>query len=219
MEKKRAKARNSSKLKLWLSFPQFKLFCIIAVLTIIMLLLARIVQDAFWSSICANVFAGLITGLVLFLLTGTRQIYIARQEEQLQWLRTLESHLLKYMPLHNLFLRNKPEGDERFITLYDILCPGNSVLEYLKYDPVNRQIGFTPKDYCAEKYGVDIDVMRTHSEALHDKLRYETLPEDGRKAWEWFKAFDDDRRQLHQAVRHDIETKEIRLASVRRSII
>ena len=60
-------------------------------LTIVMLILSIVVQDDFWSSICANVFAGFVTGLVLFLLAGTRQIYIAQQEEQLQWLKTLEA--------------------------------------------------------------------------------------------------------------------------------
>lgn len=219
MNKKCAKVRKNSKLKLWLSFPQFRLFCVITILSIIMLIMALIVQDVFWSSIYANVFAGFVTGLVLFLLTGTRQIYIAQQEEQLQWLRTLESYLLKYMPLHNQFLHNKPEGDERFNALYDILCIGNDVLEYLKYDPGNKQIGFTPKEYCANKYDINIDDIKIHSEELHDKLKYGTLPENNRKAWEWFEAFDKDLRQLYQAVHHDIESKEIRYASVKRSII
>ena len=92
------------------------------------------------------------------------------------------------MPLHNQFLHNKPEGDARFNALYDILCIGNDVLEYLKYDPVNKQIGFTPKEYCAKQYDINIDVIKTHSEELHDKLKYETLPDDNRKAWEWFET-------------------------------
>ena len=219
MYKKNSKTRKNRKQELWLSFPQFRLFCIITVLTILMLILASLVQDAFWSSICANVFAGFVTGLVLFLLTGTRQIYIAQQEEQLQWLRTLESYLLKYMPLHNQFLHNNPKGDERFYALYDILCIGNDVLEYLQNDPVNKQIGFTPKEYCTEKYDINIDEIKACADELHDKLRYETLPEDDRKAWEWFEVFDKDLRQLYHAVRHDIESKEIRFASVKRSII
>ena len=77
--------RKITKLQIWFSFPQVKLFCAIALLTVVALFAAVVIQDAFWSSIASNVFAGLLTGLVLALLSGTRQIYLARQEEQLNW--------------------------------------------------------------------------------------------------------------------------------------
>lgn len=207
------------KVKYWFSFPQVKLFFAIAALTIITLVCAVIVKDTFWSSIFSNIFAGLVTGLVLFLLSGTRQIYMACLEERLHWLKGLDESILKYLPLHMQFIRKKLQDEERFNELYDILCVGNAVLEYFRWAPENKQLGFEPQQYCEKEYGVDIAQMTKHSEELHDKLRYETLPDSDREAWEWFKPFDQDLHTLHNAVRHDIESCEIRLASVKRSII
>lgn len=211
--------KKQSKVKRWLSFPQVRLFIIIAVLMVITLIFAMVVQNAFWSSVLSNIFAGLVTGLVLFLLSGTRQIYLANLEERLQWLKGLNDTLLKYMPLHMQFISKKLQGEERFDELYDILCDGNAVLEYLRWAPDNRKLGFDPQRYCEKEYGVDIAQMTKHSKELHDKLRYEDLPDNDRDAWEWFKPFDQDLHALHNAVRYDIESCEIRLSSVKRSII
>lgn len=49
-----------TKLQIRFSFPQVKLFCAIALLTVVALFAAVVIQDAFWSSIASNVFAGLI---------------------------------------------------------------------------------------------------------------------------------------------------------------
>lgn len=218
MSKKMRKA--AQKLQMWFSFPQILLFGILVILTAITLGVSYAIQrDPFWSSVLSNIFAGLVTGLVLFLLSGTRQIHLARLEERINWLKGLEHILLKYMPLHMTFVHKHPKGEERFNDLYDILCDGNIALEYLRWDPDNKKLGFDPLQYCEKEYGIKIAQMTEHSEALHDRLRYETLPDDDRDAWEWFKPFDQDLHQLYNAVRQDIESSEIRLASFRRSII
>ena len=170
--------RKITKLQIWFSFPQVKLFCAIALLTVVALFAAVVIQDAFWSSIASNVFAGLLTGLVLALLSGTRQIYLARQEEQLNWLEGLLSTLQKYTRIHQNLVRNKGKDEDRFNCAYDILCIGNEAIEYLRWNPDNKTLGFDPYVYCKQNYGIDLNVMKEHSQNLHERLINEDFPVD-----------------------------------------
>lgn len=211
--------RKITKLQIWFSFPQVKLFCAIALLTVVALFAAVVIQDAFWSSIASNVFAGLVTGLVLALLSGTRQIYLAHQEELLNWLEGLLVALQKYTRIyHNLF-GNKGNNEERFNCAYDILCIGNEAIEYLRWNPDNKTLGFDPYVYCKQNYGIDLNVMKEHSQSLHERLINEAFPADNHSAWEWFREFDHDLHQLYNAVEKDIQNHKILLATAKRTII
>lgn len=211
--------RKITKLQIWFSFPQVKLFCAIALLTVVALFAAVVIQDAFWSSIASNVFAGLLTGLVLALLSGTRQIYLARQEEQLNWLEGLLSTLQKYTRIHQNLIRNKGKDEDRFNCAYDILCIGNEAIEYLRWNPDNKTLGFDPYVYCKQNYGIDLNVMKEHSQNLHERLINEDFPVDNHSVWEWFREFDHDLHQLYNAVEKDIQNHKILLATAKRTII
>lgn len=211
--------KKCSKLKRWLSFPQVRIFFVILFLSVLTLILAIEISNGFWSSIMSNIFAGLVTGLVLFLLSGARQIYVADLEEHLQWLKNLNNTLNEYRPLLAQYRQKHAQGEERYNNLYEILCKGNNVLEYLRWDPSNKLYGFESCQYIMKEYEIDVSVMTEHSKALYDKLRYEVLPDNDKDALDWFKQFDHDLNELHKAVEYDIENREIRLASVKRSII
>lgn len=218
-EGKMIKRKMVNKLQMWFSFPQVKLFCGISLLTGGALFAAIVIQDSFWSSIASNVFAGLLTGLVLALLSGTRQIYLARQEEQLNWLEGLLSTLQKYTRIHQNLVRNKGKDEDRFNCAYDILCIGNEAVEYLRWNPDNKTLGFDPYVYCKQNYGIDLNVMKEHSQNLHERLINEDFPADNHSVWEWFREFDHDLHQLYNAVEKDIQNHKILLATAKRTII
>lgn len=209
----------TSKIKYWFSFPHVLIFIIIVVLTIIVLAAAIFVKNIFWSSIFSNIFAGLLTGLVLFLLSAVRQVYIAQLEEKLRWMKGIEKILLEYLPLHNRLIHDKPNEEERFDRFYDILCKGNEALEYIRWNSINNKLGFVPSVYCKNEFDISVAEMTKHSQELHEKLRGDFLPENDRDAWKWFECFDRDIHDLYNAVRHGIESYESRLAAINRSII
>ena len=161
----------------------------------------------------------LLTGLVLALLSGTRQIYLARQEEQLNWLEGLLSTLQKYTRIHQNLARNKGKDEDRFNCAYDILCIGNEAIEYLRWNPDNKTLGFDPYVYCKQNYGIDLNVMKEHSQNLHERLMDEDFPVDNHSVWEWFREFDHDLHQLCNAVEKDIQNHKILLATAKRTII
>ena len=177
-------------------FPQIRLTAMIIVLVISFLIGAITIRNSFWSSLCSNVFAGLLTGLVLALLSGTKQIYIAKEEEKYHWLQGLEKCLLEYLPLRSKLMRNEFDTMKRDEFIYDILCIGNYVYEYIGYSRENKAIGFDVIQYCHEEYGIEIPACRMHSQELHDWLCSNVYPEDNRLLWGHFRVFDNDLRQL-----------------------
>lgn len=202
-----------------LSFPQVWLFLIILLLTVASLIAALKLKDKTWSSLCSNIFAGLVTGMVLALLSGLKQIYLATLEERLKWLQELRELLRKYLPLRQQLFSKEYDGKDREDFIYDILCIGNVPYEYIGFRMENKKIGFDPIDYCMTTYGIDIFTYRRHSAELHDWLSSNFYPEDNRTVWKQFEQFDSDLRQLYHSVSNDIDRKEIRIATARRSVI
>lgn len=102
---------------------------------------------------------------------------------------------------------------------YDILCIGNEAVEYLRWNPDNKTLGFDPYVYCKQNYGIDLNVMKEHSQNLHERLINEDFPADNHSVWEWFREFDHDLHQLYNAVEKDIQNHKILLATAKRTII
>ena len=205
-------------LGIWLSFPQVWVFFGILVFAIASILIS-VFSEGYISSLFANIFAGLITGLVLAALSGIRQIYYARNDEVLNWLKDLEKTIQKYLPLHMQLICKDYDSEKREEFIYDILCIGTDVLGYIVHSPENYKYGFNPMNYCKKYYGMDVKEVMDHSQALRDRIRYEDIPADDRDVWDWFEEFDKDLHTLHSLVIKDIRKRESQIAALKRSII
>ena len=78
-QKKKIKGKHKRK-RIDFTFSHVRVACIITVVAIVTLIgsvYLNYVGNSFWSSILANIFAGLITGLILCIISGTKQRMVA----------------------------------------------------------------------------------------------------------------------------------------------
>lgn len=80
-------------------------------------------QD-FLSSIFANIFAGLVTGLIICLLSGVKQFYIAKLKNKKNWLEHIRTMVSDYIDLYHKLTEKQfttfDATEELFDFIYDV---------------------------------------------------------------------------------------------------
>ena len=206
------------KVKIYVGFPQSWLFLIILFLTSIVLFFSINEKDAYWQSLFSNIFAGLITGLVLSLLSGTRQIYIAIQERKLNWLKEIHSLIMDYFELHHKFLSDDYAEQNREEFVYDMGAHVNWVKEHVLQSSFDRRLPFDSVKYCKRHYGFDAMVFSEKSRKVHDILSNGNSL-NKKEVIELFKDVDKELRTLNSKVCNDMRDLEIKIATAQRSIV
>lgn len=207
-------------LKIYFSFPQIRVFIVILMLTIMSFIGAYLIKDNFWSSICANIFAGLVTGIVLFLLTGVKQIYIARQELKYQWLKKIHDQILVFIEFHRKMLLNSVDihSTEFEELIYDTVCAAHDVNVYIESGERDRKLGFNTLLYCKKQYEYDVLEKSNRDNDVREKIilgSYETK----READLLFDEIKRDLFTLNHLIITDMNDIEVKLKMVNRSII
>lgn len=207
-------------LKIYFSFPQIRVFIVILMLTIMSFIGAYLIKDNFWSSICANIFAGLVTGIVLFLLTGVKQIYMARQELKYQWLKKIHDQILVFIELHRKMLLNSVDihSTEFEELIYDTVCAAHDVNVYIESGERDRKLGFNTLLYCKKQYEYDVLEKSNRDNDVREKIilgSYETK----READLLFDEIKRDLFTLNHLIITDMNDIEVKLKMVNRSII
>lgn len=207
-------------LKIYLSFPQIKVFIIILILTITSFIGAYLIEENFWSSICANIFAGLVTGIVLFLLTGVKQIYIAHQELKFQWLQKIHDQIMVFNEFHRKMLLNNVDihSSEFEEAIYDAVCAAHDVNVYIEAGEKDRKLGFNTLLYCKKQYEYDVREKSNRDDEVREKIilgSYETK----READLLFDDIKNNLFTLNHRIVTDMNDIEVKLKMVNRSII
>ena len=70
------------RLQIYAGFPQVWIFIFLVFAAVLFYYLSIKVCDEYYKSLFTNIFSGLLTGLVLSALSGSRQVYIAKQEKK-----------------------------------------------------------------------------------------------------------------------------------------
>lgn len=158
------------------SFPHIKIVFVITA-TALLSLIASIALDhfdiPFWSSILANIFAGLLTGLVICLVSGTKQIAITKLEAEVGFLNTLDTKIKDFQNLYHELL-TKPfqkydDTEELFVFIYDVGAHANWVNEYILQGSFDERLALDPMKYCIQM-GYDALSLAKDYEDLHNNL-------------------------------------------------
>jgi len=97
------------RIKIIISFPHIWVCVVLAVSAGIMLYTSWRLDSCqkFWSSVCANIFAGLVTGLAVCLVGGAKQISIAHIQLKKEWLQHLADLIKIYLGDYHKMTRIK----------------------------------------------------------------------------------------------------------------
>lgn len=208
------------------SFPHLWICFILTLVATIMLILSWYMrnQHPFWSSICANVFAGLVTGLAICLIGGAKQISIARMQSKKEWLQNLAEMLKVYLGDYHQMVKihfDKFDGtQEIFDFYYDMSIHASNVNVEVHQGAFNKALSFNPDHYCRKVLGYDSTEMSDKFDELHAYVEMIEINCPGSKEIsKRFEVVHTELRKLNSSVHSAIRDLEIRLKEMRHSIV
>ena len=123
-----------TKIKLYCRLPHIWILFSILIISMLMLYVSFVTKgtNPYVSSMSANVFAGLITGVVICLISAVKTIQIYKIESIVQWLITLHEQLMEYRKNYGKMVTFKKYKDlsnptKLYNFIYDTLCIGSDI--------------------------------------------------------------------------------------------
>ena len=215
------------KLSLYASFPHLWIAGIIFLLAIISFLTSVYFNCTgidFWSTIYTNISIGLLTGLVLCLIAGTKQVFVAKLNSKKHFLEELHAKIMDFCQLY-YELKGKPfmqfDGStELFDFIYDTGSHANWVNDYVLQSSFNEVLSFDPRKYCKKKFHYDAFSLVDVYEELHINLYEVDIRNPSKKEiLDYFSVVEKELRQLNSAICQEIKEIDIRLETVNHSIL
>ena len=130
------------RLQIYAGFPQVWIFIFLVFAAVLFYCLSIKVCDEYYKSLFTNIFSGLLTGLVLSALSGSRQVYIAKQEKKYEWLKQLHERIMDYKTMRGRFLSNDFGEYDRDDFIYDMGAHASWINDFIK-------IGVSPRGALA----------------------------------------------------------------------
>ena len=214
-------------LKTALTFPHIWISAIILLLAGITLWLSfelTLLDKAYWSSIFANIFAGLVTGFVLCLVSGAKQIAITKMREKKAWLDNLANMLKDYFSGYQQLQRMKFQkfdgNEDTFKFIYDIGSHANWVNDEILQSSFNKVLPFDSIKYSKRYLGYDALSLCSVFEELHGNLY--SLDVDypsSKQILAYFDSVTPALRSLNTAVLAATRSLDIRLSEIQKTIV
>lgn len=224
-KQKKNRANRHERKKLDFKLPHNRVVAGIALLATGSLILSGQLNgwdNVFWASIFSNVFAGLITGLVICLISGRKQRMIAELESQQKFLNELSCKIKGFQDLYGELLKknfSKYDGSEDlFNFIYDVGCRSNWVNDFILQGTFNAKIALDPVEYCSAM-GYDALALTSEYITLHNNLQ--NLDSDcptKRELIKQFNAVEKPLRKLGDSVYHRQQDIELQLDRIRHSL-
>ena len=139
-------------IKLYANLPHFWILGIILTLSIIVCIISVmcIENKPFLSSMFANIFAGLVTGVVISLISAIKSVTLYRTECLIKWLDSLHKDIMEYIGMYQkMVFKNKNDFDDETFSnhIYETLCCGNNVNVKISQGRFNRSLPFDTYQY------------------------------------------------------------------------
>ena len=206
------------KLQVYAGFPQVWIFIFLVFTAVLFYCLSIKVCDEYYKSLFTNIFSGLLTGLVLSALSGSRQVYIAKQEKKYEWLKQLHERIMDYKKMRSRFLVNDFGEYDRDGFIYDMGAHASWINDFIKIGVSDKRIYFNPITYCKKAYGYNVDVLSEQNEIIHEALMRGDYS-DKKSVLEFFQYVEKEINNLNHKVASDIRDIEIKIATAQRSLI
>lgn len=215
------------KISLYASFPHLWVAVIIFLSTVVSFLVSVYFdyrESNYWSSIFANISMGLLTGLVLCLITGTKQVFVAKLNSKKHFLEELHAKIKDFHQLyHELTWKQFGQFDgstELFDFIYDTGSHANWVNDYVLQSSFSEVLSFDPRKYCKKRFHYDALSLVDAYEELHLNLYEVDIKNPSKKEiLGYFSVVEKELRQLNSAVYQEIKEIDIRLETVNRSLL
>lgn len=216
-----------SKVKMVFSFPHIWTCLLILCLAIIALIISYRLDEMgedYWASILANVSAGLVTGIVICLVGGIKQISVTKIKLKLAWLNKVSDMITQFntsfASVKKLHFERYEDDDKVFDLIYSAGSHANWINEEILQRSFDKTLLFNSIKYCNNTLGYDALALADDYEELHDKLRMIDVDyPSSKEIIEYFSRVNKELHQLGSAIYTEKKKLEIRLSEIQNTII
>lgn len=209
------------------SFPHIWICLIILLLAVISLYASyqlNIIEENYWSSILANIAAGFVTGIVICLVGGAKQISVTKIKLKLAWLDKISEMVTQYNSSYSSLMQlhfDKFDGSsETFDFIYTVGSHANWINEEILQRSFDKTLLFDSIKYCSQTLGYDALALANDFEELHEKLRMIDFDcPSSNEIKGYFSKVERELRQLRSAIYTEKKKLEIRLSEIQNTII
>lgn len=206
------------KIRIYMGFPQTKLFLIILGITIIVFIVSMNIKDDYWQPLLSNIFAGLSTGLVVYSLGGLRQIFFAVHERKIKWLQDLRQQIKEYSQMHSHFLKDDYDETESKDFVGEmcgiLVCIGESALQ----STFDRRMLFNSEKYCRKDLKFDPDALYKKSCKILESFCDNAYPEK-EDVVNLLNDIDGEVQSLNKKIDSEIKNLEVIIATAHRFVL
>ncbi len=208
--------------KTYFKLPHIWILCIILILSSIFLLVSihYYKNNDLIFSICSNVFAGLITGLVISLISSIKEIYLYITNSKIAWLYDIHTQCLSFIKESKslYFFRNSDFSSEEEIydRVYNLLCLGNDISVSISQSQFNETLPFNAYKFFKKEFYYDsIEHEKINSELRDQVMKIDVSNLSGKKIREQFKQMDNSIMELNSKVLNKIKELEIKMKAAK----
>lgn len=214
-------------LRLYCRLPHIWILVCILLLSMLMLYISFETKESnsYISSLSANIFAGLITGVVICLISTAKTMQIYKTESIVRWLTSIHDEFLKYRESYNKMIsfgRNKEFNDstELYDLIYDTLCVGNDINSIISQGRFNKSLPFDTYKYCKRHLGYDVVEKRKDFDDLREIImRIDSNVITSKQLMNMFSIVDNELFRLNGDSLHKIDDLKAKLKALNSSVI
>lgn len=159
-----------------LRLPHVILTIVLVILAAISIILSHNTQQQFpfLSSVLSNVFAGLITGIAICLISGTKNIFNYKTKKTVDFLKEVHEECLTFLNAYKEMIgkagNTNKSRDGFYDEIYDVLCRGNDIDGTISQSQFNKTLPFNPYKYFKKSLKYDAVEQMKKNELLRDKV-------------------------------------------------
>ena len=153
--------------------PHFITMIVLLSASIICLLISlnTVNENETVSSILSNVFAGLITGIAICLISGLRGVTSYRIKGKIEWLENLHNECIDFMKMHRgLLLLDLSNSDKVYEKTYDLICKASGINTTISQSQFNKKLCFNAIIFCKKKLNYDCEQTNNLYAEVRDKI-------------------------------------------------
>ena len=153
------------------SLPHFLTVIILLLLAAVSLMISYCFREeaTFLSSVFSNIFAGLVTGIAVCLISGVKNIAAFNIEGKIKWLNSVHLDYLNFNKHYRGVLQKIGKtgisDEELYDEIYDVLCDGNNIASTISQSQFDKALPFNPYKYFLKKLKFDaVEQMKRNNE-------------------------------------------------------
>lgn len=129
-------------------------------------------ENPFVSSVLMGIATGVISGIVLLIVTGIKNTWVYTLEEKVKWLDSVHVEILSYMGKEKGYPRFRQENtlNDCYNYVYDFGADASNINEKISQAQFSKILPFNPDKYFLKKYDYDTYKMAKMIQGLHETI-------------------------------------------------